>query len=303
MVSLDTTTIKMLAATSQQSKMAPVSDTKAAASDDWGARLEAFLTAAYGALWDSKDNVRAEILRVVVANPALKQCSLRSLFIAVGQARDMGLKIDTPAGEAFILIDRSSLDPVAKLIPGYLGYLKLGYESGAVAKWEMHAVYAGDTFEMVYGTTQSLVHKPSFANRGELVGVYSFVVLTNGQQTFVALSAEDIEKVRALSATPDSWAWKYYYEAMAKAKVAKVHAKTLPKTDKISLAINADDTVEVEQGKQEQARIAEIATKEKQAKEQKVLDGLNVMSKTHEPSPVPKPAGRKPRKKRAAPSK
>lgn len=176
----------------------------------------------------------------------LAQCSRKSLVMAFVQSVELGLAVDTPAGLAYILADQNK---EARLLIGYQGYVQLGYDGGKIAKWELQVVHEKDVFLYEHGTNQFLRHTPAMKDRGEVTAVYSLVTLTNNEVTFLVFSRGDIERLRAVSGDPDGWAWVHYYDAMAKAKVAKHHAKSLPKAQGLQVAIGIDDQTEVGAGK------------------------------------------------------
>lgn len=209
----------------------------------------------------SLQRFRQVALLALGTNSTLAECTPRSLFLAVLQCATLGLELNTPLGEAYLVrydvtVDRRTgqKEPRASLIVGYRGLIKLAIQSGMVTRIRAHAVYAKDVFRVVRGLREELIHEPDelARDRGELLGAYAVADLANGGQQFDVMGREALEARAKLSRGsvpddwPEEWAKKTVARRLLKWLPVSVNASQIPKGDHLppvarALALDSAD--------------------------------------------------------------
>lgn len=153
--------------------------------------VDAFLGTAAGALYASADLMKAA------------ETSPDSLIVAMMRCASLG---HMPGTDEFYLTPRKDHGrPKVLGIEGYRGVIERMYRSGAVATVVVREVCAKDSFRYVEGVDEKPFH--SFGgdgstgadffgtsggrDRGEMVGVYAYAVLTTGAVSRVVLLTRD----------------------------------------------------------------------------------------------------------------
>jgi recombination protein RecT len=141
----------------------------------------------------------------------------------------------------------------AQLVIGYQGLVELAHRSGRVASLIARTVYASDAFEVDYGLSDNLIHKPNMnGNRGEAIAYYAVVKFTNGGHAFYVMSHADMLAYRDRYASTKTkegivfGVWKDNFEAMAHKTCVRQLAKWMPKSAELASAIAADEGVRVD---------------------------------------------------------
>lgn len=181
------------------------------------------------------------VLSALSTNPKLNDCTPPSFLGAMMTSAQLGLEVNTPLGQAYVLpyMNHGVLEAQFQL--GYKGLIDLAYRSGEVEVIQAHVVYANDEFTCEYGLDPKLTHKPADANRGEPVKVYAVFKTKSGGYGFEVMSMEDVRthaqkysKAYNSSFSP----WKTNFEEMAKKTVLKRVLKYAPlKSDFVRAAV------------------------------------------------------------------
>lgn len=184
-------------------------------------------------------------------NPKLGECDPMSVLAAVVQASQMGLEIGM-MGEAYLVPFKKE----CQLIPGYAGLMKLARQSGQVADIYAHEVRENDAFHLRLGMGRELVHEPmpgkggfpaSAESRGDITGFYAVCMFKDQTSTFVALSVEDVNRIRDRSngykmaknyGRPSPWDTDYV--EMGKKTAIRALAKIMPKSPELATALAMD---------------------------------------------------------------
>lgn len=185
------------------------------------------------------------IVRTEVAkNDYLAECDPYSVVQAVSDAVAIGLLPGSLLGEAYLVPFKGK----AQCIPGYRGYVKLALRSDLVLKVEARLVYAGDKFEVDYGTTPVIRHKPelfSGVDRSDaaIQGAYAVAHLKSGDTQFVVMTRDEIEKRRASSRGADRGdsPWNKWYPEQCMKTAVRALAKLLPLSDDFRAAEELDN--------------------------------------------------------------
>lgn len=196
----------------------------------------------------SADRLARIALTEIRRNPKLLECDRTSLLGAVMLAAQLGLE-PGPLGYCW-LIPRynSKLKRLeVQFMIGYRGYLRLLYNSPDVRSVFGQVVKGRDTFDLQYGDTPRLIHKPYMqGDRGNPIGAYIVVELANGSRFWHFLPVSEIERRRRRSASPDEGPWVTDWEAMALKTVVRDAVKWLPLSIEVQRAIAQDEKVKAE---------------------------------------------------------
>lgn len=123
----------------------------------------------------------------IAKSEQLLECSQASIAAAVLQACELGLELNGPMGQAYLIPFKGE----AVLCPGYLGLVTLAYRSGAVKDVSMEVVGANDLFDVDLGTSRRVIHKPKLGDRGKPIAVYCTVVLQDDYHHFAVMSIDE----------------------------------------------------------------------------------------------------------------
>jgi|GEM_PF-4588449 len=192
---------------------------------------------------------RNELLRSTIDNPNTQASILKS---CIGAAQ-LGVEIDTPLGEAFILpfYSKKKSCYIAQLVMGYPGLVNLGYRSGMIEAPEARVVFEGDLFEYAFGTSAYIRHEPASPDqRGDVVAFYAILwVKGSSHPLFEVMPIEDVETIRDASpaAKNKQSPWWQYPIPMGQKTVLKRVYKYAPKSADLARAIKYDNLAEAEE--------------------------------------------------------
>jgi len=187
-------------------------------------------------------------------NPKLAKCTSISLLGCIMQAAQLGLEINSPLGQAYLVpfwnnkIQKSE----AVFILGYQGLIDLCYRSGFYAIIDAKPVYKNDEFNYEFGSNPKLVHKPADKPEGEPVKYYAVYRTKENFSHFFIMSHDQImEHAKKYSKSWDSQkncfkdgsAWLISFPYMAMKTVIKGLLKFAKKSADLDKAINIDESV------------------------------------------------------------
>lgn len=181
------------------------------------------------------------VLSALSVNPKLGSCTPASFLGAMMTSAQLGLEVNTPLGQAYVLpyLNKGVLEAQFQL--GYKGLIDLAYRSGEVEVIQAHVVHENDKFECEYGLDPKLTHKPADTDRGEPIKVYAVFKTKSGGFGFEVMSMEDVKKHAAKYSKSygSSYSpWKTNFEEMAKKTVLKRVLKYAPlKSDFVRAAV------------------------------------------------------------------
>lgn len=192
------------------------------------------------------------LVRVAVAamsrSPKLLLCTRESVLLAIMEAGQLGLEAGSPLGHAYLVPfeDRKRGQMVATLIIGYKGLIELARRSGQVSSCEARVVYERDTFDVEFGLTPRLVHRPHLgADRGQPVLGYAVIKMKDGADAIVEIMTRaEIEGIRARSRAANEGPWVTDWEAMARKTVMRRAMKYAPMPTSVAEAMAHDDAAE-----------------------------------------------------------
>ena len=238
---------------------------------------------------DLKRFIRTTLI-AVSQNDALLECTPESLVTAIFEAAECGIQPTGSLGRGYLVPIRNTRKGVveAEFWIGYPGLIELAMRSDKVSKVWSRAVFAGDHFEVQYGTLDRIVHIPTLGAdviAANLTHVYACVAYKDGAVDFEPLTKEQVDLVRARArgANSASSPWQTDYIEQARKTAIRKLAKRMPLTPEAGRAIQKDE--EREFGFEERRQEAEA--KEKRATSLK--DRIRGGGKAEEP-PLPEAA-------------
>jgi recombination protein RecT len=168
----------------------------------------------------------------VQRTPRLMQCNPQSVLGAIMASATLKLEPNTPLGQAYLIpYKRRSLQDDkwvdtwdCQFQIGYRGYHALALRSDVVAVIESEAIREGDVFERVQGSKSFLTYQKALQDRGDLIGAFCYVRLTNGGEQATVLPRDEVFKSRDRSET-----WKALRAAVEDAGNDKDRAKAAKK--------------------------------------------------------------------------
>ena len=164
-------------------------------------------------------------------NPKLAKCSQESLLGALMVSAQLGLEPGT-LGQCYLIpFENKKAGTVeCQFQIGYKGLIELLRRSGQLSDIYSYTVYENDDFNIEYGLSRTLTHKPNFDERGEIKGFYAVAILKDGAKAFEYMTKNEVvkheEKYRKGSYKND--VWNKNFEEMAQKTVVKKLLKWLP---------------------------------------------------------------------------
>ena len=164
-------------------------------------------------------------------NPKLVKCSQESLLGAWMVSAQLGLEPGT-LGQCYLIpFENKKAGTVeCQFQIGYKGLIELLRRSGQLSDIYSYTVYENDDFNIEYGLSRTLTHKPNFDERGEIKGFYAVAILKDGAKAFEYMTKDEVthheEKYRKGSYKND--VWNKNFEEMAQKTVVKKLLKWLP---------------------------------------------------------------------------
>lgn len=164
-------------------------------------------------------------------NPKLAKCSQESLLGALMVSAQLGLEPGT-LGQCYLIpFENKKAGTVeCQFQIGYKGLIELLRRSGQLSDIYSYTVYENDDFNIEYGLSRTLTHKPNFNERGEIKGFYAVAILKDGAKAFEYMTKDEVihheEKYRKGSYKND--VWNKNFEEMAQKTVVKKLLKWLP---------------------------------------------------------------------------
>jgi recombination protein RecT len=191
------------------------------------------------------------VMTAILKTPLLATCEPTTFFGAALQALQLGLEVNTPLGQAY-LIPRRKNDKNGKSLYwecnfqlGYQGLLELCYRSTLYELISARIVYKGDDFNVEYGTHQSIRHIPKYTSE-EPVFAYGYYKLKDGGEDFVVWKYESALKhgEEFSDAFNSKWApWQSHaatQEAMVRKTLLKQVLHYAPKSAELASAYASD---------------------------------------------------------------
>ncbi|ATV35422.1 recombinase RecT [Fusobacterium pseudoperiodonticum] len=164
-------------------------------------------------------------------NPKLAKCSQESLLGALMVSAQLGLEPGN-LGQCYLIpFENKKAGTVeCQFQIGYKGLIELLRRSGQLSDIYSYTVYENDDFNIEYGLSRTLTHKPNFDEKGEIKGFYAVAILKDGAKAFEYMTKDEVvkheEKYRKGSYKND--VWNKNFVEMSQKTVVKKLLKWLP---------------------------------------------------------------------------
>ena len=112
-------------------------------------------------------------LSALSTNPKLADTTPMSFLGAMMTAAQLGLEVNTPLGQAYLIPFKNKGILECQFQLGYKGLIDLAYRSGEVSIIQAHTVYENDDFVYELGLNPKLEHVPATENRGDPIFFYA----------------------------------------------------------------------------------------------------------------------------------
>lgn len=180
------------------------------------------------------DRVARMVITSIARNPALAECTPKSVLTSVYQAVQLGLTLD--GRHAHLVPFRDGDKKVCTLVPDYKGLIQLALKSKIVTAITLETVCENDDFQWDRGViTRHTVDWRS--PRGEAYAWYAIAKMAGGGEACVVLPREEVEAIRARAKKgPKQSPWDTDFNEMAKKTCFKRLAKVLPLTPEFAEA-------------------------------------------------------------------
>jgi recombination protein RecT len=188
----------------------------------------------------SADRLSRVVLNCVARTPALRNCTMLSIYRSAMMAAELGLDPGSALGECYLLPYKDQ----CQLVVGFRGLITLARRSGEVETVQAWVVYDGDDFEVRLGTHPEIVHKPRYdgdRDPSKVRYVYAVAKL-HGTDTpmFDVMTRAEVEAVRKRSRSGAAGPWDTDWAEMARKTVVRRLAKYLPMSVEMAKAVSLD---------------------------------------------------------------
>lgn len=214
-----------------------------------------------------------EAANALFKSPAYANCTVESVLGCLLKAAIFGFRLSPELGEAWAIPRKvktgrkiqsngkevDEYEYVCQFQIGYKGWQKLASATGRVSFWDYATVWENDKFDYELGSGQYIKHTPTLdaMKRGKRIAFWAKAKLTDGNEVFHIITADEAEQYRRFSETQYDWIqgggkqfvgpkgiWAANYDAMAlRMPIREIATKKIPRTELISQAIEADDSV------------------------------------------------------------
>ena len=181
--------------------------------------------------------------------PALQQCTPMSFIAALLNAAQLGLEVNSPLGQAFLIPYKNKGAYECQFQMGYKGMIDLAYRSGEIQTIQAQVVYEKDYFEYEYGLDAKLVHRPAADDRGEAKCFYGLFKTIKGGFGFSVMSRAEMDlyaKTYSKAFDSNYSPWKTNYESMALKTVIKQALKYAPIKTDFQRALSSDESIKTQ---------------------------------------------------------
>lgn len=178
----------------------------------------------------NSDRFQRIVLSTFNSNKQFENCNPVTFIAAILQCAQLGLEPNTPLGQAYLI---PYADQV-QLQLGYQGILELCYRTNKFTNIHAYEVYENDFFDLEYGLSPKVIHKPTIkGDRGEVIGYYACYRLIDGGYGIAYMTKQEMQTYMqqyAKGCHKSSSAWQINFDGMAKKTVIKKVLKYAQKT-------------------------------------------------------------------------
>lgn len=181
----------------------------------------------------SSERFTTVALTAIQNTPKLLECDPASLFNACMKAAQDGLLPDGREGAIIPRWNSRAKRTEATWQPMVAGLQAKAKRRGNVASLVANVVYRGETFEVLLGDEDRIIHRRDLTKvkRNNEIAVYAIATMKDGSKEREVMTWEQVMIVRQASGDPDSMPWTKWTDEMARKSVIRRLAKRLPSLD------------------------------------------------------------------------
>lgn len=205
----------------------------------------------YGSMPITNDAEKKRLGNTLIAictDEKIKKCNHRSVLQAIHHCAVIGLVPNTPTGHCYVVPYEGN----ATFVLGYQGLVELARLAKFFEDIVAEIVFEGDKFTW-QGHYKEPKHSPYFLEGNEKGNARCIYVAWRSGSKITAhlVSMDQVEKRRSMAMAKfrnkdnPSLPWNQWYEEMAKKTALKIAAQFWPKSDRIAMAIDADNREEL----------------------------------------------------------
>lgn len=166
--------------------------------------------------------------------PKLADCTQTSVLAGLMQAAQLGLEVADVRGQAYLIPRKNKGVMQASFQLGFRGMIDLAARAGITV--DVDTIHENDAYDYERGTSPRLYHKPTFADRGEVIAYYAVGTFADGRApSFVIMGKAEVEKHRDKFASSRDYKtkevfgpWVDHFDAMATKTVVRKLLNYLP---------------------------------------------------------------------------
>lgn len=172
-------------------------------------------------------------LTAIQNTPKLLECDPASLFNACMKAAQDGLLPDGREGAIIPRWNSRTKRTEATWQPMVAGLQAKAKRRGNVASLVANVVYRGETFEVLLGDEDRIIHRRDLTKvkPNNEIAVYAIATMKDGSKEREVMTWEQVLIVRQVSTDPNGPAWTKWTDEMARKSVIRRLAKRLPSLD------------------------------------------------------------------------
>jgi len=191
----------------------------------------------------SEETFVAQVANALRAVPELWNCQPESVLGAALRCAQLGLAPNDARNLAWIL----PYNRQAQFQLGYGGVMELARRAVPGLRFDGHAVYPNDEFDLDYGKAEPLTHRPAVAMKldrgGEAFAWYVRATFPDGSVQVQVLDREGVEYHRKFSKQPKGKMWTESYDAAALKSCVTEMKRWLPSSAQLVAGFASDDRV------------------------------------------------------------
>jgi recombination protein RecT len=183
----------------------------------------------------SEEDFIRTVMHAIVKTPKLLDCTRESMWLALSQAAQLGLKPGTATGDCHLQPNKNkktdrqgnaSYETEATLIIGYRGYIALAKRSGQIGAIQAQIIYEHDVYDLEYTRMEKpLIHKPVIdRDPGRMIAAYCIWTEKDapGEPKVEVMRRDQIDKIRQKALRGQTFGpWVDNYDEMARKTVIR----------------------------------------------------------------------------------
>lgn len=192
------------------------------------------------------EQFRAALWLELTGRPQLHTCYAESLRECVVKAATYGM---LPGRDCHFLPfgEKGRKERKATFVSNYFGVLRALYRTGMVTRAFAEVVYTNDVFDLDYGRTPPLMHRPPRKNRGTGEGAYGYILQRGSAHPLIHyMDPDDLDRVRKRAPAHEQGPWVTDQNEMKRKTAMKNTAKYAQLTPLLKELFDEDDARQLE---------------------------------------------------------